>query len=317
MDCLSTSGTSAAVPTGGRPKKHSVIIPDRLRFHLVPSCAIQLEVGDRRFTVVGPDRAANLLHRVADKGATPRGEGGSSHGRHSPISRLSIPVQKRDALGIPRAATHYCFACPLDCLKGDYDTIVNQIVGSADHSESDEALVMLFLLGGFIYLAYDDSPNHASQTDGDGGGGMPPVPPRVLSVSALTFSTTASAILSFSGPYAVSAEAVDALTQQGRMCDVIVGRLLRDGVRQFAWVNPQERPGGHALSESSERQHENGAYVYTSSSGNFYYALRPLDNSKVLVSDVPNALQIHEAFKDLITTYSTAKYDTTQLHTST
>ena len=224
-------------------KKNAVVIPDRLRLYLNPQCAVQLEVGDRRFSVVGPDRAANLLHRVADKLATPRG-GVISHGQHSPISPLSIPVPKRDALGIPRAATHYCFAYPLDCLKGDYDNIVNQVVGSADTSDGDEALVMLFLLGGFVYLAYDDAPSGASRASG--GGGQPSAPPRVLSVSALTFSQTASASLSFSGPYAVSEEAVGSLTQQGRMCDVIIGRLLKAGVRQFAWVNPQERPSGHA-----------------------------------------------------------------------
>ena len=36
--------------------------------------------------------------------------------------------------------------------------------------------------------------------------------------------------------------------------------------------------------------------------------------SKVLVSDVPNALTIHEAFQDLVTTYSSAKHYATQLH---
>jgi hypothetical protein len=301
-------------------------INDGVTFRLIPGVDLQVSIhgptNTPRFGVVGPIRARALLHRLAGKQAA-----GSTHGRVSPITPISVSDADREKAGIPPSATKYCFAYPLDCLRSDFDTIMASVVGSADHREADEAILMFFLLGGFIY--FDDEPEEGAPAPApaaasvrlswnnppSGGAGVKLTrpadgPPRIIAVNALSLSAAATAELFFDGPYAAPLDAVEALQRDGRMCRVTIGRLLYSGIAEFAWVNPKETPGGASLSASVD-DYPNGAYVYKMSDERaepFFYALRPQGKGSgvrpQVSSDVPHAAAIHSAFGDMINSYS-------------
>lgn len=117
-----------------------------------------------RFAVRGPQRVLSVLRRVS---TTPDHDkmGRPSHGQLSPLTALSLPAGARAKAGIPPEATHYCFAYPLDCLRSDYDTLINSIIGSVSATDPrDEAVLLFFLLGGFCYFAHDEPPAPQSTT---------------------------------------------------------------------------------------------------------------------------------------------------------
>ena len=290
----------------------AVTIADGFSFHVLPAVAVQINVRmttenallTTRFQVTGPYRAKAMLHRIVSESA----EGDGPHGRLSPIVPISVRDADRAKAGIPPSATHYSFAYPLDCLRDDFDTIMASVIGSAGHDPGDEGILMFFLLGGYVYFTC----SHGS-------------PPRLVAVNAISLSpgdgtSSAGESLFFDGPYAAPMEAVRALRRDDRLCGVTVDGLRKAGISDFAWINPKERPGGHALSESVEN-YPNGAFIYTMRDEgltSFYYALRPRGKGSVVAdahatSNVSDALALHAAFTEMISTYSLAKMSSAQL----
>ena len=181
---------------------------------------------------------------------------------------LSIPEAVRTKHGIPPSATHYSFSYPLDGLRDDFDTIMSSIVGSSAHDEMEDDILMLLLLGGFVYFAFDQaaSADASAAAPAAAFGSRSGDVPRVVCVNALSLSSSAPVAFYFDGPNAAPPAAVNAMRQAGRLCPVTIGRLVQAGLSEFAWVNPKEQPGGHALASSVDN-YQNGAFVYTMRDG--------------------------------------------------
>ena len=294
------------------PRRESVTIANGFSYHVLPAVGVELnvqmstenKVRTTRFQVAGPYRAKAMLHRIVSESA----KGDGPHGRLSPLVPISIRDEDRAKAGIPPSATHYSFAYPLDCLRDDFDTTMASVIGSAGHDPGDEGILMFFLLGGHVHF----NCSHGS-------------PPQLVSVNALSLSpgdgtSSADASLFFDGPYEAPMEAVRALRRDGRLCGVTVDGLRKAGIADFAWINPKEQPGGHALSESVEH-YSNGAFIYTmrdEALKSFYYALRPQGEGSVVAdahatSNVSDALTLHAAFTEMFSTYSLAKMSSAQL----
>jgi hypothetical protein len=145
---------------------------------------------------------------------------------------------------VPIDAVSFVFAYPLKCLAGQLERLLYAV---DDHSEEAGWFAFL-LLGGFCYL---DAHNN------------------VLRCNALSLSET-PAFLHLLGPYATADERVTAvLREQGRVEAVTLHALRTAGFGEFAWVNPNETPGGAELGDTFLTSWEFGAFHF----GNVWYKI--------------------------------------------
>ncbi len=134
----------------------------------------------------------------------------------SPVAKVSIPGGSRTRYSIPEDATHFCFAYPLLELESMIEN---------EQEFGIESRAVLFLhSGGFVYF---DSNR------------------EVVRINALTLSRSRISSY-FTGPNAISREAIKKLRQTGRMCSVTIDALQAAGMVEFGWINPlEELPGWH------------------------------------------------------------------------
>ena len=279
---------------------------DGFSFFLTVDTSVQVKpAGKDRFRVVGPPRALAILNRIAKTK--------DSHGQLAPITSISIldPAARVKA-GIPESASHYCFAYPLDCLRSDFDGLLKSLVSSADHTQSDEAVLMFFLLGGFCYFRIEGV--H--------------VPPALVAINALTLEPAGQAVvgeLMFEGPFSASDEASRIVAKAGRMASMTIGNLVEVGISSFAWINPGEAPGGVSLG----RPLPHGAFLYkrTTADGKdhaFYYVIRRDNENLAPTSEerlarlafernVPDGGTIQAAFTQIISAFAAAKEEAREL----
>jgi hypothetical protein len=302
-----------------------------ISFHLLVDTAVDLSVSfdpntlQPKFAVKGPRRAKALLSRFAVDGSAD-GAGQISHGRLSPITPLSIPDDAKEKAGIPAAATHYAFAYPLDCLRREYDfdTLVASFFGAADHVESDESVLMFYLLGGFCYFRLDKQ-----EADGAFSSSVA-APAQLVRVNSLCLTTSGEGTLRFDGPFVAADGAAKALQKEGRLCRITISRLRQAGIGGFAWVNQNEDPGGVAL---WEHEIPYGAFLYLMEGEGVrepvFYVLRSgedeNDSSSAAAahggapslhhhrSETPFAVGIQTAFAEMISKYAAAKSSAAQL----
>ena len=179
------------------------------------------------FEVAGPGPAKAMLAHEAI--------GGSLLGQIAPIVAVTLPSEAKEAAGIPSDAVSFAFAYPLACLQGQSDRLLSHM----DVGSEESGWLAFMLLGGFCYLSREG---------------------QVIRCNALSLVPTASS-LTLEGPFRItSPELVPSLRKAGRVETMTIRELSNEGFKEFAWVNPDEKPSGNILHE--ERQWEYGALVF-------------------------------------------------------
>ena len=226
------------------PTRDAAGFDQSIELHIHPETGIVVSVnwhgeqpdadgGAWPFAVEAPAEAVALLHRNAMPGHSLRGY-------LSPPVRVTITEpQARRSAGIPAAAAFYAFAYPLECLAGQYDTLV------ASEGRSDGWLYFL-LLGGWCY--FDEHRN-------------------LISTNAIVLTRSPLARLTLQGPFTPQREAVDHLRLANRLQNITLRPLLEQGFQRFGWVNPGEAPGGVRLRASHESHLETGCFIYERGDG--------------------------------------------------
>lgn len=175
-------------------------------------------------------------------------EGGVAHGQElktnlSPLTQLTLPVEKRASIGIPESAEFVAFFYPVVGLEKGLESL---------HFGEDDAWAFLLLSGGFCYF---DEHKKLMRTNACA---------MVASPLSLTFR----------GPHPASDEAVAVMKAQGRMCPTTLDALQADGFRSFGWVSGGELLGDTSVSltlasyKDKLRKHpeifayNNGAFLY-------------------------------------------------------
>ena len=189
----------------------------------------------RRLTVVGPELARGCIAREAPEEA-------SGHAGLSPLSPVTLDDAARREAGIPGSAATFGFMYPLGCLAGKHARLVREYAVHVS-SAQERGWLDALLFGAFCYFDESDS---------------------VVQVNALCLTPTPNAKqVHLEGPRAATHDAFAALTQLGRVQPVTLRHLIDVGLHRFAWVNPEEAPGGHALSpDRREGGWPHGAFVY-------------------------------------------------------
>jgi hypothetical protein len=150
----------------------------------------------------------------------------------SPLHRVTLPPDSRELAGIPRDADFFVY---LFALSDDASTATQMGMDVKWLARNQWAHVLI--LGGFAYF-------DANQ--------------RLLAVNALSPAPSTSGIVLLGAP-PVSPGALAALRQDGRMVDVTVPNMRAAGFTAMTFLEPVEKPGGHAINASVGN--ENGGFA--------------------------------------------------------
>ncbi len=187
-----------------------------------------------RYTMVGPRLKLEMLSHhmtpaVLEDALTQTVRLPTVTGSLSPLAEVNLPLEARAGAGVPPDASYFAFLYPAD---QDGDLL-------DDLDLESQSWGFLLLLGGFAYF---DAQLH------------------LVGVNAVTFNESPIS-LAFAGPYGASPAAIASLQGQQRMCRVTLDALLAQGFRSFAWVHPDEAPGGTRLSAEGVA-YDFGAFAY-------------------------------------------------------
>jgi voltage-gated potassium channel Kch len=170
--------------------------------------------------VVGPPTVLeqlNLLQSRLDSDMT------LDRGPISPLHRVTLPPDSRELAGIPRDADFFVY---LFALSDDASTAEQMGMDVKWLARNQWAHVLI--LGGFAYF-------DANQ--------------RLLAVNALSPAPSASGLVLRGAP-PVSPGALAALRQEGRMVDITEPSMRGAGFTAMTFLEPVEKPGGHAINAS-------------------------------------------------------------------
>ena len=228
----------ALSPARARAARRPRAAPDRnasrLARRIVPQPGAEPDLQTTSlFTVSGPPEAAQIVSRL-EKDAEVVDE--KHRGLLGPLSAVTLPAKARKLAGIPANAASFAFAYPHLVHAGRATALVNDYVGSTQREM--EPVLLFLLLGGFCYF--------------DERG-------RLLRVNGLSFQPS-KFMLYLDGPYAANPAAGRAMKDFGRMLPETLEPFLDAGLVERGWVNPNECPGGHQLSDEDHSWHS-GAFI--------------------------------------------------------
>ena len=150
----------------------------------------------------------------------------------SPLHRVTLPPDSRELAGIPRDADFFVY---LFALSDDASTAAQMGMDVKWLARNQWAHVLN--LGGFAYF----DANH-----------------RLLAVNALSPAPSTSGIVLHGAP-PVSPGALATLRQEGRMVDITEPNMRGAGFTAMTFLEPVEKPGGHAINASVTN--ENGGFA--------------------------------------------------------
>ena len=158
---------------------------------------------------------------------------------------------ERAEAGVPVGAASFCFCYPLP----ENDVDMQEMLERRDLALG---ACHFLLLGGFVYFdavgvvlqcnAISDASGSA-QTATYGAAAAPGSAQR----PQLRPSPAARTSFQLLGPHSASDAATATLDEQARLVPTTLEPLRHAGFVRFAWVNPNELPGGHALAADDER----------------------------------------------------------------
>lgn len=214
------------------------------------------------FEMLGPAEAVGQLDRKT-----------RSSSMISPMAAVTIPADHRESVGIPEAADFFAFAHPLDLEGVGFDELVAvrapicapavkpsansapcppgrparqaaMVVDDVTGEAASAAWLDFVLVGGYCY--FDASHRFLAGNALSAGDG----------------NSRSIGRLNLQGPIVLRKEAGYALRDEGRMARVTVPALTEIGFTAFAWVNPNESPGGQPLGLRDGITIENGGFAY-------------------------------------------------------
>ncbi|KAL1511499.1 hypothetical protein AB1Y20_006297 [Prymnesium parvum] len=251
-----------AVPTaaeGNRPglsPRESSVLEEagRIPLNILASIDIVLVLqpqegkGLTPFRITGPRPAVRLLKKVFR--ASTLDVSRALAGVCSPFSPITLSGADRTAAGVPPDAAFFTFAYPLKATRDHFQALLA-------HAHADPWLFFA-LLGGFCY--FDESKTF-------------------IQANALTLGSS-SHHMSLVGPYATSPAAAAWMDASGRMAPVTLEELRKAGFLNFAWILPDEQPGGHSLSVAPT-SFAGGAFAYKLEDGTPIFYLVQVGESAV------------------------------------
>ena len=187
----------------------------------------------------------------------------------SPLHRVTLPPDSRELAGIPRDADFFVY---LFALSDDASTEAQMGMDVKWYARNPWAHVLI--LGGFAYF-------DANQ--------------RLLAVNALSPAPSTSGLVLRGAP-PVSPGALAALRQDGRMVDVTVPNMRAAGFTAMTFLEPAEKPGGHAINASVANEDGGFALCYNETD-----AAGVLMERAVFYSVMPATRELFEAAeKDML-----------------
>jgi hypothetical protein len=176
-----------------------------------------------KFTITGPDDHLEVLKKLCNDASID-----SFEGKVSTLSRVTIPVRKREEAGVPEDAHFFAFVYPIT-------EIAKRL--RAFSVDEDSEWAFLLRIGGYCY--FDEHMN-------------------VKRVNALGL-VLSDVTLHLEGPYHADHQAAAALVDQGRMEPVTLRVMEMAGFTKFGWVHSNEQIGGHKL---GAKAYPTGAFMY-------------------------------------------------------
>ena len=208
--------------------------------------------GAQPFQITGPKLVMQFLKECQARDAA-AGLKTSYSGYLSPPNQITIQGDRARKAGIPMNAVSYAYCYPVDAVAAQYQRLI------CEEARTDPWLSFL-MLGGYAYF---DSKRELICTNS-----------FVLTPTDRMFTLT--------GPFEPSEKAVAALRDASRLRKISLAPYVDAGFSHFAWINPNEKPGGFSMLADGLEVDNNGYFLYEMSSGRF--DLYPLVRKESLAS---------------------------------
>jgi hypothetical protein len=208
--------------------------------------------GAQPFQITGPIHVMQFLKECQARDAA-AGLKTSYSGYLSPPTQITIQGDRARKAGIPMNAVSYAYCYPVDAVAAQYQRLI------CEEARTDSWLSFL-MLGGYAYF---DSKRELICTNS-----------FVLTPTDRMFTLT--------GPFEPSEKAVAALRDASRLRKISLAPYVDAGFSHFAWINPNEKPGGFSMLADGLEVDNNGYFLYEMSSGRF--DLYPLVRKEFLAS---------------------------------
>ena len=248
---------------GGARAMQLTVQPDiPLEVELIENEHEALDGMMQRYALLGPQQQIDML---ADKvGGAEHDEGTKARKRTlciqgplSPLAPVTLPVDKREAAGIPRHAHWFAFGYPgeyqwmaADAGDGEAQTAWQGLERHLETLDLAKDMWGFFLLvGGFVY--FDEHK-------------------KAIRVNALTLVPSPN-VMNFAGPGDPCPQAIEALWERQRIVSVTLDALQTAGFKAFGWVFGNESIGGATLGPNVANEH--GAFVYLMRWGHAIYLM--------------------------------------------
>ena len=258
--------------------------------------------GMLKYEITGEPAALALLRRLAKSGHGVQGAlsplttiGDDSFKSQTSSSGKSFKAPSQEELakmkGVPPHATHVAFAYPLDCLEQDFNTLLTEFGSSA--ARVDDELIFFFLLGGFCYFDANE---------------------QFIWANALSPKNNEEEFV-LDGPFVAFPEVADAL--EGRFRASHITPLAAAGIKEFAWVNPNERPDNLVLANLPGVRWNSGALAFiTKDDRLIFWAVRTRRGSARMASkkEAVSVATLNEAFSSILSTFDAAVEESNALN---
>ena len=250
------------------------------------------ENGMLKYEITGEPAALALLRRLAKPGHALQGAlspltiiGDDTFKSSTSGKPIKPPTQQELTMmkGVPPNATHVAFAYPLDCLDQDFNMLLTEFGSSA--ARVDDELIFFFLFGGFCYFDVEE---------------------RFIWANALSPKNSEEEFV-LDGPFVAFPEVADEL--EGRFRPSHITPLTAAGIKEFAWVNPNERPGGLVLANLPGVRWNSGALAFiTADERLIFWAVRTKRGSARMASkkEAVSVATLNQAFNSILSTFDAA-----------
>ena len=153
------------------------------------------------------------------------------HGFLSPLSAVTVPMERRRDAGIPTDAASYCYIHPLEHLHDEVESL----------KLAQQSWAFVLLAGGYAYF-------DATQ--------------RLLQVNAIAYAPSPTGLVLVGHPVDGHAarNAAAMLQKRGRFMPIADESLLSAGFDAYSWVHASEAFDGALVSE--EHPYPHGAFLY-------------------------------------------------------
>jgi len=242
-----TPALSARHANDGKPYPGTRLLsPRSLSIIANVDLVLNVDIAKCEFTLVGPNSATKIIDDACKVIGHPEFAIGGTmelRGKMSPLSKVTLSTEAKEAVGIPADASHFAFAYPMDHVEDFFESF----------NLSAHPWAFFVLCGGFLYFnetctSCDDSNSSREDASRD----------SIVSINAISL-VPSKHTLDLKGPFPSGKNFAEELDKTDRLAKVTIDALQAHGFMEVSWVHPAEKLNGLGL---GKEPYPHGAFLY-------------------------------------------------------